>query len=158
MDLNDFLNAFNAADLKEVFPDGNRSPAAAVLRYRVYISETTTTAAGVINDLKRIRSDPSFQSGVGHKRNAMIATIAVLVSAVKHRNLRELTAQMQAMIDIAFPEVYRREFVKLLTSPVDSTMKFNKDGVAKDVKVCHAMSADGPLCEWALSAWAPMRH
>lgn len=151
-----FLNNFTDADLKEVFPDGNKTAAAAYARYRVYIGDATTPKK-MIEDIMRVRHDAEFAPGVGHKRGGLIVAIAVCVKALSVKGTRELTDKMKKMIDESFDEQFIDDFVRLITGENKAVLVWSKDGAPRKIKVCLEASTDAALVSWASIAWAPIR-
>jgi len=156
MDLAAFMNSLTVEDLNDIFPSGNRTPAAALARYRAYISDANTPA-GLMADLKRVRVLADFAPNVGHKRGALIVAIAILVGAVKFKNVRPLTPKMETMINSTFSEGFRAEFVKLFCSPGTHSISWCKDGGTKVIKVPQSMHDDADLVSWCKVVWAPIR-
>jgi hypothetical protein len=112
-------------------------------------------AKGMLAAIVNCRDDPTFQKGVGHKRNALVVCIAVMVHIVAKKGMRVLTPNMQKMMDITFPEAFINTFLQHISAANMVEIEWKKDGIIKRFKIDPLVSSID--VEWSKVPWAAVR-
>lgn len=112
----DFMGEFTQEQLIEIFPKGPKTPAAVWIRAQAECGLTgPIDAADVHAFIVRVREDPEYQPGKGHKRAALMAFIAVAAGACcQNPRLRDPSDNMIEMAEKTWSPHWRAQFMMCL--------------------------------------------
>jgi hypothetical protein len=153
MNYNDFIGSINQEELLEILPTGLTSPAATLMRARAY-GHVGTRKSDLIQHIRASRNDESYSKNAGHKRNVLMVHLSIVVSAVQSSGVRALSPGMIAMINTAFNEDFRSEYVRLYQKPLTKMVVWRKDGRDISVQVCDDLANDQEILQWISVTWA----
>jgi len=152
-----FMNGITESEILDILPTGLKTAEGIYLRARAY-DVAVKSGREMIAFIIDKRKDPDYYKHVGHKRNIMMAFIAIIVIAAQSKNVRPINERMQKMITDAFPLKEMKKVIYLLSSEEDSVVDWVKDGQVKKVRCNKLVAENDEVKKWIANPWPPMRN